>query len=181
MPTLKEVQDQIRGIKGVSMFATRHEINELPRILADDEKIETLVMGQYTGWKDQGLVVATNRRIIFVNKDVGFLKNKLSVEDFPYDKITSVQYNTGVLYGKVTIHASGNRAEVDKIAANLAREFAEYIRAKISASKEAVPSVSGAATDDPVQRLQQLKTMLDSGLISQVEYDAKRKDILSRM
>lgn len=34
---------------------------------------------------------------------------------------------------------------------------------------------------DPVQTLQKLKTMLDAGLITQAEYDAKKTDILSRM
>jgi len=36
-------------------------------------------------------------------------------------------------------------------------------------------------TTDPVQVLQKLKTMLDGGLITQEEYDAKKSDILGRM
>lgn len=35
--------------------------------------------------------------------------------------------------------------------------------------------------DNPVQKLKQLKDMLDASLISQAEYDAKKADILSRM
>jgi membrane protease subunit (stomatin/prohibitin family) len=35
--------------------------------------------------------------------------------------------------------------------------------------------------DDPVAKLQQLKDMLDKGLITQEQYDAKRNDILSKM
>jgi len=38
-----------------------------------------------------------------------------------------------------------------------------------------------AAHDDPVARLQQLKDMLDKGLITQEIYDAKRTEILSKM
>ena len=38
-----------------------------------------------------------------------------------------------------------------------------------------------APADDPVARLKQLKEMLDGGLITQEQYDEKRKEILSRM
>ncbi len=38
-----------------------------------------------------------------------------------------------------------------------------------------------APREDPVERLKQLKQMLDNGLISQAEYDSKKAEILSRM
>jgi membrane protease subunit (stomatin/prohibitin family) len=40
---------------------------------------------------------------------------------------------------------------------------------------------AGAAAADPVAKLQQLKQMLDAGLITQDEYDQKKTDILSKM
>lgn len=40
---------------------------------------------------------------------------------------------------------------------------------------------SAAAQQDPVQKLKQLKDMLDAGLITQTEYDEKKADILSKM
>ncbi len=39
----------------------------------------------------------------------------------------------------------------------------------------------GGGAEDPVQKLQQLKAMLDAELISQEEYDAKKSDILKSM
>ncbi|MHB1317256.1 MAG: SHOCT domain-containing protein, partial [Anaerolineae bacterium] len=48
--------------------------------------------------------------------------------------------------------------------------------------QQAAPGTSGQAeAADPVAALTTLKTLLDGGLISQEEYDAKRKDILSRL
>jgi hypothetical protein len=38
-----------------------------------------------------------------------------------------------------------------------------------------------SATEDPVQKLKQLKDMMDAALITQGEYEAKRQAILSRM
>jgi membrane protease subunit (stomatin/prohibitin family) len=40
---------------------------------------------------------------------------------------------------------------------------------------------AGTTQDDPVAKLQQLKQMLDAGLITQEEYDRKKTDILSQM
>ena len=37
------------------------------------------------------------------------------------------------------------------------------------------------AAADPVEVLSKLKSMLDAGLISQSEYDAKKNEILSRL
>jgi hypothetical protein len=47
-----------------------------------------------------------------------------------------------------------------------------------SADTSSVPS-SGA--DDPVASLKKLKDMLDMGLIEQLEFDAKKAEIMSRM
>jgi membrane protease subunit (stomatin/prohibitin family) len=46
---------------------------------------------------------------------------------------------------------------------------------------QAQPTPQAAPQDDPVAKLKQLKEMLDGGLITQEQYDEKRKDILSRM
>lgn len=43
------------------------------------------------------------------------------------------------------------------------------------------PAAGPAAAADPLAKLQQLKGMLDAGLISQAEFDAKKAEILSQM
>ena len=43
------------------------------------------------------------------------------------------------------------------------------------------PAAPAASQEDPVETLGKLKRMLDNGLIEQSEYDAKKKEILSRM
>jgi hypothetical protein len=40
---------------------------------------------------------------------------------------------------------------------------------------------SSPVQEDPVKKLTQLKAMLDGGLITEAEYEAKKADILSRM
>ena len=40
---------------------------------------------------------------------------------------------------------------------------------------------ASTTTEDPMARLQKLKTMLDAGLITQEDFDNKKNDILSQM
>ena len=103
MPTLIEIQSQIKNLAGFESFLGRKEIKELPSILWEDEKVENIIQGTYNN--GNGVLVATNIRLVFVDKGLLF---GLKVEDFPYDKISSIQYETGILMGKLTIFTSGN-------------------------------------------------------------------------
>lgn len=50
-----------------------------------------------------------------------------------------------------------------------------------AAMQTPAPAAAGSAAQDPVQKLGQLKQMLDGGLITAAEYEAKKAEILSRM
>lgn len=142
MPTLEEIQKQIAAIEGGSRFMPRKEVRELPSVLAADERVEQLAPGFYNG--GIGLLVATNRRLIFVDK--GLLYG-LRVEDFHYDRISSIQYKTGLLLGEITIFSSGNRAEIGQVEKSVVRQFGEYVRAKIGS-----PAPRPAAPAPPAPR-----------------------------
>ena len=100
MPTLDEIKKQISSISETSKLIGRKEIKELPDILCEDEVVENLIQGFYNN--GNGILVATNKRLIFIDK--GLLYG-LKVEDFPLDKISTIQYSTGMLMGKLTIKA----------------------------------------------------------------------------
>ena len=110
MVTQEEVKRQISSLNGAERLLGRKEIKELPSILWDDEQVEHLVQGYYN--RSSGLLVATNKRLIFIDK--GWLVG-LRVEDFPYDKISSMQYKTGFLMGEITIYTSGIRPKYNRL------------------------------------------------------------------
>ncbi|ETP70347.1 hypothetical protein G159_02120 [Planococcus glaciei CHR43] len=56
----------------------------------------------------------------------------MKVEDFPYDKISSIQYATGIMFGNITIYTSGNKAEITQVDKAQTKNFAEPLRARIS-------------------------------------------------
>lgn len=184
MPTLEEVQAQIKSLDGVSRILGMKEIKELPAILWEDEAIERIATGLYAN--GNGVLVGTNKRLIFVDK--GLLYG-IRVEDFPYDKITSIQYKTGMLLGEITIFASGNKADIKNMEKGAARSFAEHVRARItsvSASAAATkseplqPQVSATQSGDGdvISQLERLAALKVQGILTEEEFLAQKVRIL---
>ena len=175
MPTLEEIKIQIQRLDGVSRLLGRREIRELPNILWEDEIVEKIVQGLYEN--GQGILVATNKRLLFVDKGLIY---GLRIEDFPYDKITSIQYETGLLFGKIKIFASGNKADIEQVDKKQARDFAEYVRARISGAKEhaSIPK-NKPAYDDVITQLERLAKLKAQGVISDEELLSQKKKLLS--
>lgn len=177
MPTKDEIEKQIKSLDGASRFLGRKEIKELPNILWDNESLEKIVQGMYNN--KQGVLVATSLRLIFIDK--GLLYG-LSVEDFPYDKISSIQYETKMMFGKITIYTSGNKATIEQIDKKQTRDFAEYVRNKISknGNKPDVSKEKSTPPDDVVTQLERLAKLKEQGILSQDEFDAQKQKILNQ-
>lgn len=178
MPTLEQVKQQIQRIDGLSKFLGRREVKELPDILWDDENIESLIQGTYNN--GSGILAATNRRLVFVDKGMMY---GLKVEDFPYEKITSIQYSTGFLLGKLTIYASGNKAIIDNVDKKQVRAFGDFVRNKIS-NKDALDSGSSENnqsnnSDDVVSKLERLSKLKEQGILTEEEFLQQKQKILN--
>ena len=181
MPTLQEITEQIKKVGNFdpSSFLVKKEVSELPNILNDDEIIEKAVMGLYD--KGNGIIIATNKRCFFLNKGMMWGSK---MEDFPYDKISSIQYETGLIFGTIKIFTSGNQAVIEQVDKNCTKDFCEYVRNRITKIHTATtPTVqeNSKITEDPLETLSKLKRLLEADLITEEEYNAKKAEILSRM
>lgn len=179
MPTLEEIQTQIRNLDGFETFLGRKEIKELPNILWENETVENVIQGTYNN--GNGILVATNRRLVFVDKGILY---GLKVEDFAYDKISSIQYETGMLFGKLTIFTSGNKAIVSNVLKAKVRVFGDWVRARISAQKENViqqqPTTQIISQEnvniaDQLERFAKLK---EQGILTEDEFASQKRKLL---
>ena len=176
MPTLEDIKSQIQHLDSGSKLLGFKEIKELPNILWDDEQVEKLVQGWYG--KGEGILAATNKRLVFVDKGLIY---GLRVEDFPYDKITSIQYKTGLIFGKITIFASGNKADIEQVDKKQTRDFGDYVRARISGIKEHAcvsKTPTEPSTEDVITRLERLAKLKQQGVLSEDEFLVQKKIIL---
>lgn len=176
MPNIEEINSQIKSLGIAANLLPKKEINELPSILWEDERIEKITKGLYGD--GSGVIVATNKRIVFVDKGIFF---GLRVEDFPYDKITSLQYKSGFATEEITIFCSGNRAEIKHV--HDAKNFVEYVRARITpVSESAAPKVSASpvtSADDLISKLERLAALKAQGILTEEEFLGQKAKILN--
>ena len=176
-----DIEAEIRRAPGgeqvLSKATAKRDVLALPEILADDEAVVRIIEGFYEGgW---GVLVATDRRMVFVDK--ALLGGRVKVEDFPYDRITSIQYDTGFVYGGLTIHAAGNRAEIANLPKDRCRDFAESIRRRIDEARSSVPTAMASGpsrTEDLPGTLERLADLRDRGILTEEEFQGKKRQIL---
>ena len=168
----ESINAALRRIDGYSRFLSRGEIKELPFILWEDELPEMLAEGSYHDGR--GLLVATDRRLIFIDKG---LFGQLKVEDFGYDRITSIESKTGLMSGSIVIYASGNREQIDAVAKQNVNSLASYIRNKIHNPNPAPPTPPAGAVS-AAEELARYSVLLNNGVITQEEFDSVKARLL---
>ena len=175
---LEEIKSTIQNLKldNISSFLGRKEINELPDILAANEQVDNIIQGIYN--EGLGILVSTDRRLVFVDK--GLLYG-IKVEDFPLDKITSIQYETGILFGKVKIHTSGNIAAIEQVDKTAARKFSEFVREKMSTPKQSTVVVMASSEPDILGQLEKLGQLKEKGILSVEEFAEQKQKLLQKL
>jgi hypothetical protein len=180
----KDVVQMIGRLPLGGKFVGRREVKELPNILWDDEQVLDLVQGFYNN--GTGILVSTQKRLLFVDKG---LLGGLKVEDFPLDKISSLQYSVGMLLGEITVFTSGNKAVIKNVDKGLTRTFSEGVRARIHSGQtksqappatvpsipSPQPSIHMTGLTGELMRLGEMKT---AGLLSDDEFSAAKRKLL---
>lgn len=159
------------GIDSKSTFWGRKELKELPSILNQNEKIVALVIGIYND--GSGLLVATNTRLIFIDKGIIY---GLKIEDFSLDKITSIQYESGLLLSEIKIMASGNIAKISNVEQGNGKRFSDTVRNLLSQPKSSVVETK----IDFVDQLERLAKLKDNGIITQEEFNQQKEKLLNQ-
>lgn len=177
MPTLDEIKKQVGSMSGAEKLIAFKEIKELPKILWHDENLEHIIRGTYDN--GAGILAATNKRLVFVDKGLIF---GLRVEDFPYDKITSIQYETGLIMGEITIFSSGNKAVIKHLDKSRTRIFAEFVRARITnQSKNVSVQNTDNKNDDFISKIERLSKLKEDGVLTEEEFLEQKKLVLSQI
>ena len=140
-PDIQAAKDKLR----IRMGGGR-EMKKLPEHLWEGETVDTLCVGTYG--RGQGILALTNTRLLFVQDGL----TGGTTEDFPLDKISSVQWSKGLVGGTLTIFASGNKAEVKNVQNDDGKTIADRVRGIISGhttAGSAAPPTAPAASAPP--------------------------------
>ena len=117
----KRVKDELRGL-GLSRWALLSMSSRyLQKIIHPGERLCGAVYGHQ---KDgMGMLVATDRRVIFIDKKPLFLKE----DEITYDVVSGVSFNHAGLGSTLTLHTRIKDYTLLTVNNRSARNFVEYI------------------------------------------------------
>lgn len=137
-----------------------------------DEKIVYLVEGRNKINNHHIILVATDRRVIFVDKEFMY---GLKVEDFSYSKISSIQYETALLLASIDIHVADDVVEIDGVGKYDAELFCEKVRNFMAHPEEYVQAKTELTVLDQLEQLGRLK---ENGVLSEDEFNEQKKKLI---
>lgn len=97
------------------------EVSALSQIMSHDEEIMISMQGLYD--EGIGLIVATNARLLIVNKSWFWQR----VEDESYSMVNSVVYKQGILLGKVYLSTRARRYTFTVLKSDPIESFVSFI------------------------------------------------------
>ena len=128
MPSYEQITKQIADVGVYVKNLPTDELKDLPEVLHETESLRGIARGLYTN--QSGLLLATNERVIFYDKGRQWGSH---VEEFRYDKITSIEYATGQTGGTITINTTNNPAKIEMVPNIYCKPFVEAVRALMPA------------------------------------------------
>ena len=120
-----------------------------------------------------GVFLATNKRLFFFGKRTfGF-----DSESFPYSNISSFEFAKKAMGYKISFYASGNKVNMKWISIGDINSFVNYVKEKMEAKNHAHIEQNQSLTS-PIQKVKELKELLDMNIITTDEFEKKKKELL---
>jgi hypothetical protein len=131
MVSLQTIDAQLAKVGMKNRFFGRPEVRELCHILAPGEVIQHAVSGQYEG--GFGLVLATDRRILLIDKKPWFL----TMEDIRYDMVSEVDFYGRLLDSTVIIVTINKNLTFKSWHKDKLRDLVRYIQHRVMQLRQA--------------------------------------------
>ncbi len=176
------------------------EIKKIAERLDPDEKV--LVVAKQSRARPGGsvltpnVVYATDKRLFL--RDPSALGLRQSIEDIPYDAITSARLQKGVFSSSIVIRAPGfstmaqkkmnllafasgsDEGEIEAISKEKAEQILEIIKRGIEKAKTAKTMTSSAPSSSIADELKKLASLKAEGVISDAEFQTLKAELMSK-
>ena len=155
-------------------------------LIEEGERMESLLGGTYRAEQDtsrvgkhNGMAVATNKRVLFVDKGV---LGSTDVSEMPYRSIEAITYSTGAFFAGVQITGRGVASfRIEEIPdKDSVKPFVDCVRGHLEAAHapQAVAAPQPAPPLSAADEIEKLASLLERGILTQEEFDAKKKQLL---
>lgn len=171
-------------------FGANREIRRLHLYLTEGEDILAIITGSRLHERGRGIIVATSDRVIFAWDGWVFREN----QDFPYETISSVEFNTSIFFGVFILYGKGDEIAYNWVGRSSGAKFAKIIREKVMERKrqevayhntvnsQILQTPNTTSTPTPPtkeERLQELELIFHKGNITEEEYHIARASIIN--
>jgi hypothetical protein len=161
---------------------TSGELNTLHTVLLDDEDFFGMSEGMmkkihHNKHSGYGISLLTDKRFLFYYKN---LFGKIIKEEFPLNTISSISFQKGLMFGTLHVYA----ANVDEIIIepcdnnNAARIAEAWIFLQTERNIIAAELANEPASD-PVAEIEKWHALKEKGIITEEEYNLKKKQLLN--
>lgn len=162
---------------GDDLFFTKKELDHLPEILLDGERVISFTSGMMDG--NTWLITLTDKRIIFLDK--GMLYGlKQAVIDL--DKVNAVSGETGLILGSISIQDGATSRTIKNVQKKTVVNFTNKVRDALEARKRpqsfhSTPTNS-AESSDIISQLERLASLKEKGILSQDEFEQQKSKLI---
>jgi hypothetical protein len=175
-PDIAAARQQMKATVG-----SGKEVKRLASHLWEGEQVERMAQGQRPDDATAGLLVLTDKRLLYVKE--GMFGHK--TEDFPLDKISSVDWKSGMATGTLTVSAMGNEKKIKNLNKEDGKEMTDLLRNRTFGAQQVAPVADSAQAGQPApdipDQIRKLGELRDAGVLTEEEFEAKKNELLSRM
>lgn len=166
-----ELKQQLIDADVFDIWFSDKDLAPLAEIMQDhdDEKIAYAAIGINVKSKNV-MLVCTNQRLIILSKKMLSKEQALVI---PLKQIKSVVLHNSIVYDELTLI---NEDETLRI--NAINKVAAPILAKNIKKYSKLAQNGSSALDEQVEQVKKLKELLDQGILTKAEFEAKKKQIL---
>lgn len=165
-----EVKDRMEEESGVHFSYRPYKIS-----VQGDETFK--IDGVYVKFKDEEISMKGRGALLLSNKNMSIKYS--SIEDF--------EINTTVL-SKLVFHVRGRTYKASKCGVEDTQELHEFINRKIHESKQRPQSSSSteipddhSSEENPIEKIKKLKDLQEEGVITENEFQEKKRDLLEQI
>jgi hypothetical protein len=151
---------------------SQNSMNENEEVLDVIEGFIGKMMGKGDDSQHNGLLICTNQKVCFHRK--GFLSN--ISRSIPVKNISSIDLDKGIFLSKIVFHTSN-----DKIVLNCNFEDAKKLKLIVEKIRDENQESSTQNIEDPIEKIKKLKQLKDEGIITDQEFEEKKKILMDRI
>lgn len=174
MPTLAEINRQIKAYEHSYIFWTRKEIRALPEIMDHDESVKAITSGlmENATW----LAVCTDRRIIFINRGMFFGLRQIQV---PLERIQAIDHEFTIAFGSIRVWDGASAFTISMVLKDSIMPFVKTTQEQMQIMRKSMNSVVVQPTNNDVAtQLQKLVELKEKGYLTEEEFNSQKKKLL---